>query len=312
MTSSEQSIFLSVIVPTCDRPELLVRCLACLRPGVQSYPAERYEVLVTDDSTDSHDAAREKFPWVRWVRGPRRGPAANRNNGARHASAEHLVFVDDDCLPDADWLENIAAAFQRGAEVVEGKTICPDGRDSPFEERIENLHGGVLWSCNMAIQRQLFACLGGFDEDFTAPGGEDIEFAWRVRRAGARQVFERGAIVEHPARKIGLMDLIRRLRMIRWVLLYRHKVGEATSLESSDLAALANVAAFYSFGCARLGWRFIRHFQKQHWRTRLFEFVWKACTLPLVLPYLLWWELRFRGQLSRRTRQPGTACCQPG
>ena len=46
----------------------------------------------------------EEFPMVRWNEGPRRGPAANRNFGARVADGEWLIFLDDDCNPRPGFL----------------------------------------------------------------------------------------------------------------------------------------------------------------------------------------------------------------
>ena len=111
MTASAKLI--SVVIPTRDRNEQLARCLDRLAPCAQSLSHDQYEVIVSDDS--AHAAAREllfdRYPWVRWTGGPRRGPAANRNAGARVARGEWLVFTDDDCLPEFGWLEGLAGAF---------------------------------------------------------------------------------------------------------------------------------------------------------------------------------------------------------
>src|SRR5688500_16589114 len=91
----------SVVIPTYHRNDLLARCLRQLVPGRQTLDASRYEVIVTDDGRDTTAEAmiRDQFSFVRWVRGPQRGPAANRNNGVKHARGEWVVFTDDDCVP---------------------------------------------------------------------------------------------------------------------------------------------------------------------------------------------------------------------
>ncbi|MFM6077529.1 MAG: glycosyltransferase, partial [Dolichospermum sp.] len=43
----------SVIIPTYHRNDLLVKCLNCLTPGVQTLPADQYEVIVSDDGYQS-------------------------------------------------------------------------------------------------------------------------------------------------------------------------------------------------------------------------------------------------------------------
>jgi glycosyltransferase involved in cell wall biosynthesis len=97
-------MFLSVIIPTCNRNDLLAKCLARLQPDMQTLKGVDYEIIVTDDSTGEGAAAliAKQFPFVQWTPGPRRSPAANRNNGARLAKGELLVFLDVDCEPDRD------------------------------------------------------------------------------------------------------------------------------------------------------------------------------------------------------------------
>lgn len=269
----------SVVIPTCHRPDLLARCLR----GLSVADAE---IIVSDDSRD--DASRalveRDFPQVRWVAGPRRGPAANRNNGARAATGEWLAFVDDDCEPQSGWLAALARAAAE-VDVVEGCTRAPGATDSPFEEHVENLHGGVLWSCNFAIRREAFERLGGFDEDFLEAGGEDMEFAWRVSRTGLRVRFAPEALVHHPPRHIGWHGLWRRTWMIRWMSLYRIKTGCARPLPAS----VVDESVLLLRQTVQLVTR-----REQPWPcSRCFTVVWRWLTFPLVLPYILYWDWRF-------------------
>ena len=282
------SLEISVVIPACNRPGSLAACLGRLAPGTQSLPADDYEVIVTDDSRDFavRDMIREKYPWAQWTQGPRRGPAANRNHGARQARAAWLAFVDDDCVPSAGWLQALAVALP-GADAIEGKTICPGKRDDPFEEHVENLSGGVLWSCNMAIRRDEFERAGGFDADFLEAGGEDMEFAWRVRRLGLATVFAEKAIVLHPPRQIGWKGLWQRTWMIRWIALYRLKTGVKTPLVPGMCADLLRTTV-----------HLVTKFDRSCWRSRLFHQAWKWLTFPLVLPYLAAWEIYFRRRLK--------------
>ena len=139
----------SVVIPTRDHPELLRRALDRLAPGRQALAPDQYEVIVSDDARPASAAAaiHASHPWVTVVEGPARGPAANRNSGARVARGAWLAFLDDDCLPDAGWL----AAFARTAtapdapEILEGRTTCTLGIRSPLEHAPVNERGGMLW-----------------------------------------------------------------------------------------------------------------------------------------------------------------------
>ena len=206
MTSSR--FLFSVIIPTFDRPDMLASCLETLSPALRALPSGSHEVIVGDDgiTASSESMLRERFPWVRWVAGHRRGPAANRNNAAKAATGEWLVFIDDDCLPAPDWLHAYATAAAPAASapaprLMEGRTLACGRRESIDTEAPINTHGGYLWSCNFAIRRELFLSMGGFDEGFPAPAMEDVELRVRLKKLGFAPTFVREALIEHPWRR---------------------------------------------------------------------------------------------------------------
>lgn len=193
----------SIVVPTRDRNALLERCLERLVPGGQTFSGA-YEIIVTDDSPGgvAKTLIDTTFSSVRWIVGPGRGPAANRNAGAAHARGTFLIFVDDDCIPERDLLEGYARAITDEVAVYEGRITCKDGLDSPRKTSPVNLHGGFLWSCNFAIRRDTFAQLGGFDERFPIAHLEDADLRDRILAAGQPIDFVPGASVDHPARML--------------------------------------------------------------------------------------------------------------
>lgn len=162
----------------------------------------KVEIIVSDDAGHTNGALVREFPAVRFISGPRRGPAANRNAGARAAAGEWLLFCDDDCLPEPNLLE---VYFQRtrtsGCDVIEGAILADRPRRHPFEESPINDVGGNLWSCNFAIRRRVFWTVGGFDERFPAPAGEDAELCYRLKKAGILIHYAPDAVVIHPWRK---------------------------------------------------------------------------------------------------------------
>jgi GT2 family glycosyltransferase len=207
----------SVIIPTCHRNEALRRCLTRVAPAQQqgmtliarkSSNPERetsnaYEIIVADDGllTTAEQMLGESFPWVHWVKGPKRGPAANRNYGAEKAAGDWLVFVDDDCLPEATFLAAYALAATAGnCAVLEGMTLPHGNREAADMECPINTTGGRLWSCNFAIERRLFTNIGGFDENFPAPFMEDIDMQTRLSKANQKTIFVSEASVRHPWR----------------------------------------------------------------------------------------------------------------
>lgn len=194
----------SVIIPTCHRNDDLALCLERLALGRQTLAAADYEVIVTDDGRTSTAEAmlRERFSWARWVQGPRKGPAANRNFGASHAQGDWLAFTDDDCLPEAVWLAELLITIRSAPDiaVVEGCTKPTGPRLRADMECPVNETGGHLWSCNFAIRRRLFIEIGGFDTAFPGPAMEDMDLHFRLKKAGIITIFNPKALVFHPWR----------------------------------------------------------------------------------------------------------------
>jgi GT2 family glycosyltransferase len=218
---------LSVVIPTRHRDGDLATCLEALRPQVGPASAE---VIVTDDGSESTARAmiEARFPFVRWTEGPRRGPASNRNHGARQARGELIVFVDDDVVPARDFLARYAASISPDVDVYEGRTTCEAGIRSPLEHSPVNETGGNLWSCNLMVRRSFWESFGGFDEDFPFPHLEDTVFRERLQRAGVRVLFVRDAVVDHPPRRLAPPQTLGRYHESFFVYSYKY-AGHAPS-----------------------------------------------------------------------------------
>jgi GT2 family glycosyltransferase len=202
-------LLFSVVIPTCHRNDALALCLDRLAPGAQTLAHDRYEVIVTDDgsSTTAEEMIRYRYPWARWTQGPRRGPAANRNHGAFLANGTWLAFTDDDCLPEPGWLDAFAEATNGEARALEG-AIHPIGNlDQDLAECPVNLTGGLFWSANVAVQRELFRSVGGFDERFQYAAHEDEDLKLRVKTC-ALVAYVPAATVSHPVRVRNLADAV--------------------------------------------------------------------------------------------------------
>ena len=192
----------AIIIPTRNRHEFLRRCLSRLIPYVVAHPDCSIVVSDDGDALQTRQVLVGELAGVQVIQGPRRGPSANRNCGAAHATAELLVFLDDDCFPD----ENLIAAYRDAAMmnpdigVFEGR-ISAIGKETSFADIApENENGGKLWSCNFAIRRMLFARIGGFDDRYPFPAMEDIDLHWRVKSL-SQVLFLREARVWHAFEK---------------------------------------------------------------------------------------------------------------
>ena len=216
----------SVVVPTCDRPERLAALLAGLR--AQALARNRFEVIVVDDgsaaSTTQHVVAHERGRGeldVSLIRNDvRRGQAVARNEGWRAARAPLVAFTDDDCVPDVGWLEAALRASRAAAgSLVQGQTEpnpLEMGRQGAFSRTVtvETL-GPQYQACNIFYPRALLERIGGFDESFGDPVvGEDTDMAWRAFESGAHAVFAPEALVFHAVHELGVIGALR--EAARW------------------------------------------------------------------------------------------------
>lgn len=128
--------------------------------------------------------------------GGRYGPASARNLGARHASGDLLLFLDADVAVHADALGRIAETFASEPDLDALMGAYDDApADSGFVSQFKNLmHAFVhrkgnrrafsFWCGCGAVKRAVFLEHGGLDESYRRPSIEDIEFGFRMLRAG--------------------------------------------------------------------------------------------------------------------------------
>ncbi|HSW51451.1 MAG TPA: glycosyltransferase [Bryobacteraceae bacterium] len=200
----------SIVIPTLGRAHSLSRLLR--RLSELDYSPGGFEVLVVDDGNpeplDELVAGSGGSLPLRLLRQENRGPAAARNLAARQAGGRYLAFTDDDCLPDSNWLKEIEEAARGSPDAVcGGKTVNDDPANLPAQAtqllmdflcanyNPVSTAGAFYPANNMAVPREEFLRMGGFDEELRF--GEDREFCHRWRSRGGRFVYAQQAVVRH-------------------------------------------------------------------------------------------------------------------
>lgn len=219
-------MFLSVIIPTYNRYDLLRKCLDNLVPDFQTIDSANYEIIVSDDSKQNGEIEilKKEYPFVHFIAGPQKGPASNRNNGAKQSKGDWLVFIDDDCLPDKDILLSYLNEINKGVyKGIEGY-INADRLKERFDEQSPlNLTGGCFWSCNIAVEKEIFNKLRGFDEGFPFAALEDTDFYERLK-AITNTTFLASAKVIHPWRRTNQWGIHK-----KWIKSYQYAIKKANT-----------------------------------------------------------------------------------
>lgn len=210
---------ISVVIPLFNGARTLPDCLQAL--ARQTHPD--YEVLFVDNnSTDGSpeivtDYVRQHpgFPGQLHREG-RQGACLARNTGVRAATGAVVANIDPDCLPTPGWLSDLARLFARRdvAMVAGGITSRPPESlaetfsalftlSSVPTERTHSAYtllAGGFPTANLAIRREWFDRVGGFDERLNHGGvgiGEDHDLCARVYAAGGRLLATPEAAVCH-------------------------------------------------------------------------------------------------------------------
>ena len=294
MTDS-QRISISIIIPSCNRPSELNRLINSLYNSFQYTKKDiETEIIISDDSNNnlSKKLINKSFPKVTWIKGPKNGPGANRNNGANLATKEWLLFIDDDCYVNDEYIQAYSEMMiQKSSNVLEGKIICPNKRNSIFVRQPENHLGGVLASGNFAIRRSLFQKINGFDEDLKIM--EDIELASRLKVNGYPFIFCESAIAFHPAQPKNLKFYIYWIFHFKWQVLLEYKCKMRSPKNSFFKSSILTCYKHIGF-LIRITYHLYTKFDNERWMMYTFERLLAWVTLPLAIPYLIFWDHRFR------------------
>ncbi len=230
----------SVVINTDNRLEYLKRTLAGLRYSTHA----NFEVCVIAGPTP--DGTRE---WLETLRGqikiaycPERILSMSRNIGIAKADGDVVCFIDDDAVPEPEWLEQLAPCFAQpdvgaaGGFVYDNTGVAFQARyviadrlgyatdcDAPaphlnfaFSHAYPHLLG-----TNCAFRRSALIEIGGFDEEYEY-FLDETDVCARINDAGYRIEQIKGAYVHHKYAPSHLRDAERTVR--NWYPLIKNRL----------------------------------------------------------------------------------------
>jgi glycosyltransferase involved in cell wall biosynthesis len=215
--------FVSVIIPTCNRSQSLKTTLESLFE--LDYPRDRLEIIVVDNcSTDGTRSVVEtcgiqsKFP-VRYVYEGRQGSHFARNTGAKHATGDILYFTDDDMIADPALLTHLIPVFNMGYDVASATgRVLPKWEANPPPWVLRYFCNGLLslqdrpeeiiispdnigiYSCHLAVLKNIFLRSGGFNPDLVngeLVGNNEVGLNEKIKKLGYRFAYVREAVTHH-------------------------------------------------------------------------------------------------------------------
>jgi glycosyltransferase involved in cell wall biosynthesis len=219
----------SIVVPVRDRSDLLRRAIASILDS--NIGGLNGEIIVCDDGSSENIAGelenlvRPQIE-IRYVRQSAKGPAAARNLGISHSSADIIIFFDSDVIVSDSAVLELYNYLQRHPKYL-GVEAClkpSEGSIGPLSDAPISEHGGGYHTAGIAYKKTVLYEVGGFDEYFPYAACEDVELACRVLRLG-EIAFCHDAIVEHPVRRVNLKTHLKWARQWRYITILAVRYG---------------------------------------------------------------------------------------
>jgi GT2 family glycosyltransferase len=206
---------ISVLLCTRNRPDKLHRAVE----SILGNSLRDFELIVVDQSTNKETRAKIgafRDPRLVYIHSQSVGLSRSRNIAIRAARSEIVVFTDDDCICDRNWLASIVAEYERDPSVmgVFGRVLA-HGEAGPgqfcpclieaLERRIVDIptvpQRALGAGNNMSFRKDVFRRVGLFIESLGAgtpmKAGEDTELVYRALRQRLKFVYAPDPLVYH-------------------------------------------------------------------------------------------------------------------
>lgn len=212
----ESSPLVSIVVLAYNHLDYTRQCVESI---CRYTPPINYELITVDNG--SSDGTKEYFeglPHAKKISFPENiGVCKALNYGFRAAEGKYTMYLSNDIVVTAHWLENLLACMESDPKIGMVVPICdascnyqqislPHQTMEELQQKAEqyNVSNPGLWEDKLKLltyaafyRTDLLQKIGGLDEDFNPGSYDDDAICFTLRRMGYRIVLARDTFVHH-------------------------------------------------------------------------------------------------------------------
>jgi len=196
----------SVIIPLRNSEKTIGKTIN----SVLNQDYRNFEIIIIDDCSSDRSLEMvkkisEKQRKIKIIRNKKNlGPAASRNKGIKISKGKIIFFTDSDCLVPKNWIKSLLKGYKSRDIAGVGGYLKPNSNN--FIAKLEILQNRFLlkisdkeivgkaetpmgYTNNVSYRKSILEEVGGFDEKFPLPAGEDIDLKKRICERGWRVVY---------------------------------------------------------------------------------------------------------------------------
>lgn len=252
-----------IVIPTKNSEETIEDCLSSLNN--QTYPKDKYRVIIVDDSTDNTLVIVYSFKETLNIEvvNATLGPSDKRNLGVNLSLGEYIAFIDSDCLADPNWLLTAVECLKdESVGAVGGPNL------TPLDDSLLAKCSGYIFSsffgtgplgqaryvckgitrevqkndlilCNVVVRKDAYQKAGGFDPKLYP--GEEINLFSKLSDIGYKLLYSPDLIVYHKRRPLFEPHL-------KQIFGYGKGRGQAVRHREDAFSYLLLIPIFFSLG----------------------------------------------------------------
>ena len=212
MVHAKINLFVSVVVPTFNRADILEKTISFLLK--QTYLD--YEIIIIDQSSCPDTKKFEKnSDIIKYTHIKEKGVSNARNVGIKKSKGDIILFLDDDIIPDNDLIlhhvqgyrdKKVGCVAGRAIEEpdvltntnITGCTVALSGRVLRNFRSVSRRYIHAALGANMSFLKEAIDKTGLFDTRFIGSSQfEEADYCYRLRKSGYSILYEPEALVNH-------------------------------------------------------------------------------------------------------------------